>query len=168
MVAISRGEIVELLNIFNEQYKLQEEHDPRQGYLVQFDVKENGIKASLYPRGEKRNCNELLSGIPKVRNSCLFCPQELAENPLKIRNITRKNTTDAVKSLRNQLLIVPKNHYSQWFNAPIELQADLLQEAIEIRKQYPESQKRPIELHCGSAAEQTIFHIHVRTNVYVK
>jgi len=165
MVAISRGDIVELLNIFNDEYRLQEKHDPRQGYLVQFDVKENGIKASLHPHGGKRNGNELLSGISQVRDSCLFCPQKLAENPLKI---TQSNTTDAVKSLSGQLLIVPKNHYSQWFDAPIELQADLLQEAIEIRKQYPESQSRPIELHCGSAAGQTVFHIHVRTNVYMK
>lgn len=85
-----------------------------------------------------------------------------------MRNITQRITTDAVKSLSGQLLIIPKNHYSQWFDAPIELQADLLQEAIEMRTKYPESQERPIELHCGSAAGQTVFHIHVRTNIYIK
>ena len=66
------------------------------------------------------------------------------------------------------MLIIPKNHYSQWFNVPIEIQADLLQEAIEIRKQYSESQNRPIELHCGSDGGQTVFHTHVRTNIYMK
>lgn len=166
MTAVSRGDIVELLSIFNEQYKLQEKHDPRQGYLVQFDVKEKRIKASLHPHGEKRNGNEPLSGMTEARDSCLFCPQKLAKNPLKMRNITQRSTTDAVKSLSDQLLIIPKDHYSQWFDAPLELQADLLQEAIEIRRQHPESQTHPIELHCGSAAGQTVFHIHVRTNVY--
>ena len=62
-----RGDIVQLLSIFNEQYELQEKHDPRQGYLVQFDVKENGIKVSLHPRGGKRNEKELLSGISNHR-----------------------------------------------------------------------------------------------------
>lgn len=132
MTAISKGEIVELLNVLNEQYQWQEKYDPKQGYLVQFFVKDNGIKASLHPQGEKRNGNKLLADIVQTKDSCLFCPQKLAKNPSKIRNITQRNTTDTVKSLSGQLLIVPKNHYSQWFDAPIELQADLLQEAIEI------------------------------------
>lgn len=166
-MSVSRVAILELLNIFNDQYQLQNKSDPRQGYLVQFFVKDHGIKALLHSYGEKRKSNELLSGISQVRDSCIFCPQKLSESPLKLRNITKRNTTDAVQSLSGQLLIVPKTHYSQWFDAPIELQADLLQEAIDIRKQYPESQNSPIELHCGSAAGQTIYHIHVRTNVKI-
>lgn len=167
MTIIARGDLVELLGMFNEQYALIEKHQPAQGYLVQFDVREGGVHASLHSYGNTRNGNELLSGISQARDNCLFCPQTLANNPQKLNNVVRRVTTDAVKSLSGQVLIVPKNHFSQWFDAPVELQVDLLEEAIELRAQYPESQKLPVELHCGSAAGQTVFHIHVRTGIYL-
>jgi hypothetical protein len=163
--AVSREELAKLLNNFKKKYELQEKEDPRQGYLVQFFVKDNEITSSLSPRGEKRNSNESLLSISQAKDPCPFCSQQLAKSPRRIENMTQRNTTDAVRSNNDQLLIVPKDHYSQWFDAPVEVQVDLLQEAIEIRKKYPKSQKRPIELHCGLG--QTVFHLHVRTNIFV-
>lgn len=161
----ARQDILELLKIFNDQFLQEESLQPKEGYLVQFVTNNSGLAASLIPHGAQR-LTKLLSGIPQTKkDSCPFCPEELSKSKKNLNTAMRASTA-AVRSLSGQLLIVPKEHYSHWFEAPVELQADLLEEAIEIRNKYPESQNRPIELHCGSAAGQTVFHIHVRTGVY--
>lgn len=171
--------ISDVIKAANLQYSQMENNNPREGYIVQFYGTGDQLTFNLEGRGGSRDRNALLSGIPQVIGSCPFCSEELAKNPLRlnITNIippTQRDTVDAVNAIasvisnRGQVLFVPEQHFPHWFNVPIEIQTTLLQAAIALREKHPESRNIPIELHCGSAGRQSVFHTHVRTNVYME
>lgn len=136
------------------------------------------LRAELIAEGGLRPTGPL-SGLPKdealySRNECAFCL-----GAAKVHKVFQDQNL-AVVSLSRQILVIPKKHYAHWFAVPLEEQIELFKDALEVRKENPSSiftrvaelfeerraDRRPIELHCGAAAGQTVFHLHVRTGVY--
>ncbi len=162
----SDAEIRGALAQLNGVYAAAEASAPAKGYRVVF-LERPRLEGSLIPAGGSRSTPHLLSGIPQDEasyrtNQCVFC-----KSAAKVEKVFKEGNR-AVLSLSNQVLIIPKKHYAHWFDIPLEEQIELFKEAMEIRDANPSSVSHPIELHCGSAAGQTVFHTHVRTGVFRK
>lgn len=136
------------------------------------------LRAELIAEGGLRPPGPLI-GLPKddalySRKECAFCL-----GAAKVHKVFQDQNL-AVVSLSRQILVIPKKHYAHWFDAPLEEQIELFKDALEVRNENPSSffprvaeffgakreDRGPIELHCGAAAGQTVFHLHVRTGVY--
>ncbi len=106
--------------------------------------------------------------LPQINQpSCSFCEivKEGPQNPTLIKKSAHFST---LRSLSHQVLLIPNQHCSHWFKAPINTQLTLFKEALRLRQECsPAAIQRDIELHCGSIAGQTIPHLHVRTGIYL-
>ncbi len=157
------SEIRGALSGLNQEFSAREASAPAQGYRVVF-LEKPLLAGNLISEGGLRSAGPL-SGMPQdeelYRNEeCAFCiGAAKVDKVFKDGNFT-------VRSLSHQVLVIPKKHYAHWFAIPIEEQIELFKQAVEIRNEHPSAVSRPIELHCGAAGGQTVFHTHVRTGVY--
>jgi hypothetical protein len=157
MTIQENSEIRAALERLNQEFSHREAHDPAEGYRVQFLQNEGLLEGRLLPVGKRAGKGQFST---PYSNKCLFC-----DPPLRAVHKIFQDQNRVIVSLSHQLLIIPQKHYAHWFEAPIEDQIQLLKQAIEMRSENPSAVRFPIELHCGSAAGQTIFHLHVRTGV---
>lgn len=96
-------------------------------------------------------------------SSCLFCLSNI-----KARIIFEDNLayviSDKYPVSKGHLLIIPKQHYKTWFDAPLELQNHLMNLTNQL-KELLDNQYNPqgynIGINCGKAAGQSINHLHV-------
>ncbi len=155
------SELRDALVKLNVEYAKREALAPSQGYRVIFEESPR-FQAQLISMGGRRDKGTELSGLPQAERAyqCPFCTTDV-----KIHQVFQDQSM-AIVSQSGQLLVVPKKHYAHWFKMPLETQLELLQHGMELRKKNSLAQKKPLELHCGSAGFQTVFHTHLRTNVY--
>ena len=160
------NEIVKLLHELQQEFNRYEATNPQQGYCVTIATTPQ-LQGRIQTYGGSRT-TKLLSGIShdeSHRNTgCTFCTKvkNHAENLQDFHD-----GTCAVKSLNNQILIIPNEHYDHLFVTPSDMQIKILTNILKIREEYPHNIQRPIEFHCGAAAGQTVFHLHGRTGVYI-
>ena len=107
----------------------------------------------------------MLSGVPEdkdgyQKNACPFC-----KSTVKVIKAFEEHCR-AIRSHSGQTLLIPNKHYAHWFEMPVEEQLTLLKAALDLRKTDPKPDKGPLELHCGSAGYQTVFHTHLRTGIF--
>ena len=153
--------IEKILIDLNKEYEQYENTIRPEGYQVIFKTKPQ-LNAKLFPIGEQRTTTQL-SGVPENQDAykagnCSFCT-----SALKVEQIF-SDRCRAILSRSNQVLVIPDTHYAHWFDMPLEVQATLLRHGLELRKLHPQLQE-PLELHCGSAGAQTVFHTHLRTGI---
>ena len=167
---IPNDEIKVILIQLNKDFEAYESSTPQQGYCVTIETTPN-LHAKLTPYGGSRKSKQL-SGFPTdestYKNSCPFC--HYSKNNYQDARIVKNfpDTSYAVKSLSGQILIIPEEHYTHLFTTPFEMQVTILKNVIQVRNENPDKIQAPIEFHCGSAAGQTVFHLHARTGVYVQ
>lgn len=157
MTILTDSNIRTALDQVNQEFAQQEATAPAQGYRVQFLQDNRGLVGKLIPVGSREKKSSF--STPALAN-CPFC------EPAAVYK-TFQNQNRAIVSLSQQLLVIPQKHYAHWFEAPLDDQIQLINQAIEVRRANLPSIRSPIELHCGRAAGQTVFHIHVRTGVYI-
>lgn len=94
--------------------------------------------------------------------NCLFCKREIFD--IVLENDKAFAIFDKFPTSPGHILIIPKDHYENWFVTPKDVQIammDLLEEA----KKHIDRTHKPdaynIGLNCGKAAGQTIFHAHM-------
>ena len=58
------------------------------------------------------------------------------------------NKSYGVMSLSNQMLVIPVEHYSHLFAAPLDMQIIILKNIFTMRHVYSNNIQRPIEFHC--------------------
>jgi diadenosine tetraphosphate (Ap4A) HIT family hydrolase len=62
------------------------------------------------------------------------------------------------------LLIIPREHFPTWFDAPKEVQHSML-ELVDLAKQLIDEQRQPdgynLGINCGTAAGQSVDHLHL-------
>lgn len=158
----------EVLIRLNDAFASQEKVKPAAGYRVTIVTKPS-LAAILIPEGERKEGP--LSGLPQnISNYVLNCPfcKSSGSKPNPSLLNTFEDESYALRSLSNQVLVIPKEHYPHWFTIPLETQAQLLRHILQIREDNPSQVQKPIEFHCGSAGGQTVFHFHGRTGVYLK
>jgi hypothetical protein len=148
--------MIDTLSALNAKHALQETSNPREEYRVVFQEHPTFLRAHLIPMGARRETVQL-SGVPENSDSCPFCTTSL-----KVFEVC-----SVIVSRSGQVLLIPDTHYVHWFEAPLEEQCTLMTHALELRKQYPKAIQTPIELHCGSAGYQTVFHLHLRTGIFL-
>jgi len=145
----------------NDVYKTHEQTSPSKGYRVLFQDKPI-LEGRLIPMGGLRKTAQL-SGISEDTDAyqklCPFC----TSTDLKIIKVFEDHTR-AILSHSGQVLLIPDKHYSHWFEMPLEVQKNLMKHVLEMRSL--EGSQGPLELHCGSAAAQTVFHTHLRTGIF--
>lgn len=168
--APNHDQMHQLLVQLNNDFARYENTNPQQGYCVTIQTTPS-LQAKLTPHGGIRS-TKLLSGIPTNESDyvkkCPFC--EYSRKNYTDKKIV-KNFNDAsyaVTSMSNQVLVIPEKHYPHIFNAPLEMQMIILKNIMQIRDEHQDNIYGPIEFHCGSAAGQTVFHIHGRSGVYIK
>jgi hypothetical protein len=152
-----------LLVRLNAAYAKKEASTPYEGYRVLFEEKPN-FQARLIPMGGLRKTAKL-SGAPDndrqyQAKDCPFCTSDV-----KVHRVFQDRNR-AIVSRSGQILLIPDKHYSHWFEMPVEDQLKLLEHALDQRKLYSSSKHPPMELHCGSAGNQTVFHTHLRTGIF--
>lgn len=154
--------IINALIELNAQYTIQEATAPMEGYCVVFEEHPK-FQANLIPMGKLRKTAKL-SGVPE--NTDLY---QLHKCPFCSNNLTIFRDYDdhylAIISRSKQILLIPEKHYTHWFEVPLEEQTQLIEYALELRQLYSFLIQAPLELHCGSAAFQTVFHVHLRTGI---
>ena len=168
-VIFTDNKISQLLIELNQEFTAYETNNPQEGYCVTIDTN-SGLQAKIIPCGGIRS-SKLLSGMPENESSykeeCPFC----AYTKNKSDSHFLKDFHDqsyAISSLSDQILVIPQEHYAHLFVTPFDMQVVIIKNMLAIRSQYPEKIQRPMEFHCGSAAGQTVFHLHGRTGVYIK
>lgn len=168
--AASHDQIDQLIVQLNNDFERYENTNPQQGYCVTIQTTPT-LQAKLTPHGGIRS-TKLLSGIPTNEydyvQKCPFCQYSQKNYTDKQIVKTFNDGTYAVTSMSNQVLVIPEKHYPHIFNAPFEQQRIILKNIMQIRDDHQDNIYGPIEFHCGSAAGQTVFHIHGRTGVYIK
>lgn len=159
-------QIEKVLTILNQEYQHIESQSPAEGYQVEIETNQV-LKGKLISEGNRRSVKNLI-GLPEdeeqYKKGCPFCPASLKTD----RILKEWNDSIAVLSNRNQYLVVSKTHYAHWFVTPISEQVQLIQNAILLREQHSNLVNGPIVLHCGTVGKQSIFHLHVRTNIHSK
>jgi len=167
---LTNDQINQLLVQLNENFAHYENTNPQQGYCITIQTNPT-LQAKLTPYGGTRS-TKLLSGIPTNESDyvkkCPFCQYSQKNYTDKQIVKTFNDGTYAVTSMSNQVLVIPDKHYPHLFNAPFEQQRVILKNIMQIRDENQDNIYGPIEFHCGSAAGQTVFHIHGRTGVYIK
>ncbi len=172
------SQIHRVLEKLNKEFAEYERTNPQQGYCVTIDTDTGdtglgdttqGLRAKITPYGGPR-ASKLLSGMPadvaSYRNQCAFCYyQSHQSDPHFIKDFCDQSY--AVTSLNHQILVIPQEHYPHLFATPLEMQKTIIKNMLAIRSQHSAKIRRPMEFHCGSAAGQTVFHLHGRTGVYV-
>lgn len=92
---------------------------------------------------------------------CIFCSKELE---VQIQNEKAIAIFDKFPVSKGHILIIPKKHFSDWFNTDIEYKAAMM-ELLEEAKVMLDSQFAPdgynIGINCGAVAGQTIMHTHM-------
>lgn len=127
------------------------------GYTVSFASKpRDGVVIKAIG---KRSKSEKL--IQKVQQSCSFCLID-CEKKLK-----EKSNFFVLKSLNNQVLLIPNRHYDHWFETPLKIQKALFKEALEMRESSASHIQSDMELHCGSIGGQSVPHLHFRSGIYL-
>jgi hypothetical protein len=158
------SELRAALTQLNTEYLAKESFDRPEGYRVLFEEKPT-FQAQLVPMGNNFRKTDSLSGVPENKNSyqenhCPFC-----SSTVKVIKIFEDHC-QAIRSHSGQVLLIPNTHYAHWFEMPLEVQLTLLKHALELRKTDVHSNQHPLELHCGSAGYQTVFHTHLRTGIF--
>ena len=164
--SLSDEQLRKVLAILNAEYQFVEATSPARGYQVEIKTGPQ-FKAQLIPMGGARtekNLIDLPEGEAAYTRTCPFCPAEIGSNPQRVFKNFKENI--AVISNSGQILVVPKGHRAHWFVMPLGGQVQLIKDAMSLRNAYPEAQSGPIVLHCGAAGGQTVFHLHVRTNIF--
>ena len=169
IVDVMDNQIHQLLVQLNEEFDTYENNNPQKGYCVTINTK-GSLQGKITPHGGRRS-TKLLSDMPEneliYKEKCPFC--KYAKN--KSDSCFLKDFHDqsyAVTSLSNQILVIPQEHYTHLFTAPFDMQVIIIKNMLAMRSQHPEKIERPMEFHCGSAAGQTVFHLHGRTGLYIK
>lgn len=166
----NHDQINQILVQLNNDFAHYENTNPQQGYCVTIQTTPS-LQAKITPYGGARS-TKLLSGIPTNESDyvkkCPFCEYSQKNYTDKQIVKTFNDATYAVTSMSNQVLVIPEKHYAHIFNAPFELQMIILKNIMQIRDENKDNIYGPIEFHCGSAAGQTVFHIHGRSGVYIK
>lgn len=168
-VNVMDNQIHQLLIQLNQEFATYEKNNPQKGYCVTIDTS-SGLQGKITPHGGKRT-TELLSGMPEnelsYKEQCPFC--SYAKNKSGSRVLKDfHDQSYAITSLSDQILVIPQEHYTHLFATPIEMQVIIIKNMLAMRSQHPDKIKRPMEFHCGSAAGQTVFHLHGRTGIYIK
>lgn len=130
------------------------------GYKVVFgDSPEKGARVDLYG---SRSVGEQLQ-----QYSCRdqFC-RDITEGRVPEEAFDETDTLYSAWSLSHQLLVIPKQAYQHWFVTPIDVQMDIFKNAVEKRLQKKDKVEKPMELHCGVPAAQTLPQLHFRTGIY--
>lgn len=169
VVDLEGQQIHELLQKLQQQFVAYEQQNPQQGYCVAIDEVDGSLQGVITPHGGRRIAQEL-SGMPvdvtDYKQHCAFCYYRNHQSDARfIKDFG--DGTYAVTSLNHQILVIPQEHYAHLFATPEDMQVAILKNMLAIRKQHPDKIRRPMEFHCGSAAGQTVFHLHGRTGVYV-
>lgn len=167
---VLEDQICKLVTDLNDVFTKYEQENPQQGYCVTIETT-HGLVPKVIPCGGRR-ATKLLSGFSDNKlhseKNCPFCKHassSVQHSALMQFDDTR---TCAVKSLSNQILVIPVEHYDHFFSTPFDVQVIILKNIFAVRHMHGNKIQRPIEFHCGSAAGQTVFHLHGRTGVYVE
>lgn len=147
----------DVLKQLSDDFCFQEKILPYEGYRVLFEETPT-LRGRLIPMGSVRTTPDL-SGMPGEDYSCPFCAPDLKASQVF------EDHCRQIHSHSGQLLLIPDTHYSHWFAMPIEEQEKLLRHALELRS--VQKSAALMELHCGSAGYQTVFHTHLRTGVKI-
>ena len=167
---VTDEQIHDILVSLNNEFNQYEHASPQEGYCVTIETSPV-LKAKLTPYGGKRS-TKLLSGVSaqttESMKKCRFCKK--SHNSVQSFALIKfeNDTTYVIKSLSHQLLVIPVEHYDHLFSTPFEMQVTILKNIFTVRQMYLKNVQRPIEFHCGSAAGQTVFHLHGRTGVYIQ
>ncbi len=93
---------------------------------------------------------------------CLFC--ELNSNSILMENAFGFVMKDQYPVSEGHLLIIPKEHFTDWFSASLETQTALMELVNQAKLWLSETyspQGFNIGMNCGKAAGQTIMHLHI-------
>lgn len=97
-------------------------------------------------------------------NACLFCQTELLKDQLVAEFSHCYVIKDRFPVTKGHLLIIPYQHFEDWFAAPREIQNDIIV-IIDKMKSLLDHEHHPdgynIGANCGQAAGQTIMHLHM-------
>ncbi|MGZ6254510.1 MAG: HIT family protein [Candidatus Chromulinivorax sp.] len=164
-------EVKHLVNRLNKEFEQWETINPQQGYCITITTKgKHRLEGKITPYGEKRT-TLTLSGIPTDKTNyiqnCPFCVYAKKNQTDKKIAKDFGDGTCAITSLNDQILIIPTEHYDHFFATPFDIQVKIIKNALALRNAENTILKRPLEFHCGAAAEQTVFHLHARTGIYV-
>lgn len=132
----------------------------RDGYSVEFlHDTERGPYIALTGHGRTRPKGYDLLGVPSqghIASACPFCRQVKAGIELP------QYGAKTIQSLSGRTLLIPVRDpiAVHWFQADRKTQINLLQAASDVMRQLPGTPH--IELHCGEAGYQTVWHLHLR------
>lgn len=99
------------------------------------------------------------------KKQCLFCqwaPDKEIQSIFKFKHCFAVKDNFPVSD--GHLLIIPYQHFDNWFSTPQEIQNDIMN-AINKLKIVLDAEYKPdgynIGMNCGQAAGQTVMHLHV-------
>lgn len=95
---------------------------------------------------------------------CLFCDISRANRYVLFEDSICFVIRDQFPVSKGHLLIIPKKHYTQWFETPEAIQTHLMR-VLNQQKLNSDQKFSPdgynVGINCGKAAGQTIMHLHV-------
>lgn len=98
-------------------------------------------------------------------DKCIFCSplREKTFDEIKFENANALVVADSHPVSTGHMLVISKQHFSDWFVTPKEVQEDinsLLQKTHSWLMQQYKPDGFNIGANCGKAAGQTVFHLH--------